>query len=85
MGAMYSCVKIPLATQWIIFGLITSTEKRKSSNWSSLENPRGEAEVRNPDALKTQFQRLSLTIRRHEAEENELVMEAYWDTLGGVD
>ncbi len=32
--------------------------------------------------LKAQIQLLSVTVRRHEAEENELVTEAYWNTFG---
>jgi len=47
--------------------------------------PEMDAADRRPGSLKDHVQRLFVTIRRHEAEENELVMEAYWDTLGNID
>ncbi len=35
--------------------------------------------------LNAQAQMLAATIRRHEAEENEMVMRAYWREIGGGD
>ncbi len=36
-------------------------------------------------ALAAQVERLVAKVRRHEAEENELMMAAHWNTLGTID
>jgi hemerythrin-like domain-containing protein len=38
---------------------------------------------RDYDALAAQAQAAIAMLRRHEAEENEMIMNAYWDDLGG--
>jgi hemerythrin-like domain-containing protein len=41
------------------------------------------AAARDYEALAAQAQAAIAMLRRHEAEENEMIMNAYWDDLGG--
>jgi hypothetical protein len=45
--------------------------------------PSGSPEQRENGALVSHVQLALATLKRHEAEENEMIMNAYWDDLGG--
>lgn len=83
--------QLPVEQPWLAESFAT-LEKEHETILSSLDalietagKPLDGADGSALSALKIQAQRLILTLRRHEAQENELVMDAHWYTLGNLD